>query len=289
MDEIKVASISMNSSDNKEENIKTAQNFIQQAVNMGAQWVVLPEVFSYIGDKTKLFDMAEEETGALNQHLSDLSKNFGIYLFAGTVVERPSYKDLLQNPSLAESINGVRKVFNTMYVFNPQGQIIAKYRKIHLFDLYGESGEIVFSESSRFLAGDRIVKVEVEGWTVGLVICFDIRFSEMFLALAKDKPVDAFIVPAAFTYKTGKDHWELLLRYRAIEGSSYVIAANQVGKHANGAYSYGHSMIIDPWGIKLCDTNDQVGIGIGSINKQRLYKIRSRIPIKEKKRMDIYG
>jgi predicted amidohydrolase len=276
-----LASITMNTRSNKQENLATAEHLIRDAKAKGADWVLLPEIFAYFGDYATLHGAAEEENGPLNQKLSALAKELGIVLFAGSVGERS------KEPALNDK--NQRRVYNTNYVFDREGKTIAKYRKTHLFNLRDASGKKLYCESDGFIPGNEAPKsFVVDGYRVGMAICYDLRFPSLFQRLAKDAPLDVLVIPSAFTRKTGEAHWELLLRARAVELQCFVFAANQTGEHAPGKESFGHSMVIDPWGTKLADTGPNVGIAIAKISKDRLAEVRAQLPALKNQRPELY-
>ena len=281
MQDKNLAAITMSSSADKKANIEKAFALVRQAAVAGAEWVQLPEVFPYIGDYEMNFEMGEEEGGQLHQNLSSLAKELGICLFAGTVGERAK--------SLApKSRHSYERVYNTMYVFNRDGSQVAKYRKTHLFNLHNEQGDPLYCEGDGFIPGDELCSFDLEGVRVGLAICYDLRFPAMFEKLAAENPLDLLVVPAAFTQKTGAAHWEVLLRARAIEQQSYVWAANQTGTHGVGKVSYGHSMLVDPWGGTVAQTTGEEGIAQGNIATKFLTDVRGRLPALSNRRFELY-
>ncbi len=278
MESLKIAAITMCSTSSKENNIKAATEWIRKAAQSGAQWVMLPEVFAWQGSYAQIHDHAEDESGGLNAQLAQLAAELQIILIAGTVGERPT-REMLNR-------EGHRRVFNTCYVFGRDGKMIGKYRKAHLFQLNG--GEVKYCEPEGFVAGDESVCIDIDGWRCGLAICYDLRFPSFFQSLNSEGPIDMILIPSAFTKKTGEAHWELLLKARAVEMQSYVLAANQTGEHAPGKESYGHSMIIDPWGIKLADTGSDQGFATATVTKARLKEIRASLPCLDNRRPELY-
>lgn len=277
MDEIIAATICMNSQNNKEQNVAKACALVRQAKDRGAQWVVLPEMFAFFGPYDQHVEAADWEDGPLPQKLAALAKELNIVLFAGSIGER------------AASSAKENRVYNTTYVFGRDGTRLAKYQKTHLFNLRAADGRKLYCEEDGFLFGDKIQTVHIDGWHVGLTICYDIRFPELFLAMAAKGPLDAVICPAAFTLKTGMDHWELLLRSRAVEHQCFVLASNQYGSHGPDKESYGHSMIIDPWGNKMADTGAREDIAFVRISKAHLQEVRGRLPARANRRPEIYS
>jgi len=262
--ELKVASIQMVSTPVLKENMETAATLIKAAAEDGANLVVLPEYFCLMGlkDKDKVHAREAFGSGPIQAELGGIAKRNGIYLVAGTI------------PLEAKDPN---KVLNTMLAFNPDGQRIGRYDKIHLFGFQTSTER--YQESETIEAGDEpgVLKISVNGqdWTFGLSICYDLRFPELYRALGQ---VDCHIIPAAFTYTTGKDHWEILLRARAIENQCYVLASAQGGKHQNQRRTWGHSMLIDPWGSILADLPEGEGFISGVLSKDKLNEVRSQLP-----------
>jgi nitrilase len=262
--ELKVASIQMVSTPVIKENMETAGMLIKAAAEDGANLVVLPEYFCLMGlkDSDKVHAREVFGSGPIQEQLAAIAKRNEIYLVAGTI------------PLEAQDPN---KVLNTMLAYNPEGQRIGRYDKIHLFGFQTSTER--YQESETIEAGNEpeILKISVNGqdWTFGLSICYDLRFPELYRALGQ---VDCHIIPAAFTYTTGKDHWEILLRARAIENQCYVLASAQGGKHQNQRSTWGHSMLIDPWGSILADLPAGEGFISGVLSKEKLNEVRSKLP-----------
>lgn len=261
---LKVASIQMVSTPNLQENLSTASRLIAAAAADGAQLAVLPEYFCLMGLKDTDKVTAREciGSGPIQEQLSQIAMQNKLHLVAGTI------------PLEAKDSN---KVLNTTLVFDPTGQQIARYDKIHLFGFQTETER--YQESETIEAGNKpgILKISVDGddWTFGLSICYDLRFPELYRTLGT---VDCHIIPAAFTYTTGKDHWEILLRARAIENQSYVLASAQGGKHQNQRRTWGNSMLIDPWGEVLTNLPEGEGFISGVLCKDKLNEVRSKLP-----------
>lgn len=272
-----VAAISMTSTANFSENMDKAEELVHQAVRLGAKWVQLPENFSFIGPYDQLAINAIDEGDKAFFRLSEWAKTLKIWLFSGSVAET------------ADGIKKVgQKVFNTARVFDPLGNLRASYRKVHLFNLKDSLGNAIYCESDGMLQGDKFISLEVDGLNVGVGICYDLRFPEQFLCLGRKKPLDLIALPSAFTMQTGMDHWELLLRARAVENQCYVYAANQVGTHGPGKTSYGHSMVVDPWGIKIADSGPGEGIALGILDRELILASRNKLPALSNKRLDLY-
>ncbi|RZA14630.1 MAG: carbon-nitrogen hydrolase family protein, partial [Proteobacteria bacterium] len=172
--------------------------------------------------------------------------------------------------------------------FGRDGSVIAKYRKTHPFNLMDSEGKPLYCESDGFLSGDKLQTLEVDGYQVACSICYDLRFPGMYERLSRTKAVDVFLLPSAFTTQTGMDHWEVLIRARAIEQQAYVYASNQVGESAPGKSNYGHSMIVDPWGYVIANTGGTPGIAMAEISRERIDHIRTRLPALKNRRPEIY-
>lgn len=284
-EEFKVAVVSLTATHDRPKNIENAVALVTAAAREGAQWVQLPEMWAFMGPYPKLYEMAEPQEGPLNDQLAALAKKLNIVLFAGSVGERP--KD--GESAGGDGPDGYRKIFNTSYIFNRSGEVIAKYRKVHLFNLLGENGQQTHKESDGFLPGGVITTLVIDGLKVGMSICYDLRFGEFYSTMEKKfGPVDVIVAPSAFTKPTGLAHWELLLRARAVEFQSYVYAANQVGCHSEGKESYGHGMVVDPWGVVLADTGDVSGIALASIGPDKIRAVRTRLPALANRRVELY-
>jgi len=261
---LKIAAIQMVSSASLQENLATADRLIKAAVQDGAQLAVLPEYFCIMGlkDTDKVRVREKLGSGPIQEKLAAIPKDNGIYLTAGTI------------PLEAKDPN---KVLNTTLVFSPDGQRIGRYDKIHLFGFQTNTER--YQESETIEAGNQpgIIKLNINGneWTFGLSICYDLRFPELYRALGQ---VDCHIVPAAFTYTTGKDHWEILLRARAIENQCYVLASAQGGVHQNQRRTWGNTMLINPWGDILANLPEGEGFISGVLSKDKLNEVRSKLP-----------
>lgn len=242
---MKIALIQISANEDKAKNIAKAVSFVKNAVGKKSQCIALPEVFSFRGDlrnRDTLKAIAEHVEGETVSVFKELAKVNRAWIILGSIIEKAADN----------------KFYNTCIVINSQGKIAAKYRKIHLFD--ARLGDKIIRESACFKAGNKTQVVGIEGFRTGLSICYDLRFSNIYQAYKKAK-VDAIVVPACFTKKTGQAHWEVLLRARAIENLAYVIAPNQVGPDYRGVESFGHSMIVDPWGRILAQ---------GSLDKEEI-------------------
>src|SRR5699024_6236993 len=261
MDVIKAAAIQMDSQNDKEKNLEVAETLIRDAKNEGADLVTLPEYFNFIGEEDEEEANAENiEDGKTVRFLSELAKELNIWVQGGSILELTDEKN---------------KYYNTTLMFNPKGEVVGKYRKIHLFDADVNDGPS-FLESNTKKSGKEIVTVDALNTKIGMSICFDIRFPELYRLLAL-RGAEIFLVSAEFTLYTGKDHWEPLLRARAIENQGYVIAPGQIGNKP-GFQSYGKSMIIDPWGNVVATSPDNVGVIVANLDMNYLRRIRKELP-----------
>ncbi|HWO41222.1 MAG TPA: carbon-nitrogen hydrolase family protein [Candidatus Eisenbacteria bacterium] len=257
----RVAAIQMLASNDKGANIDEASRWIRKAAAGGAQFVALPEVFNWRGAKTTERESAEMIPGPTSEALATLARELRIYLLGGSILE---------------AIPGSNKAYNTSLLFDPQGSLIGRYRKIHLFDVELANG-ISAKESDTRAPGGDVVVAQTEMCAIGLTICYDLRFPELYRALAQ-QGAQMVSVPSAFTAYTGKAHWEILLRARAIENQLYVIAPDQFGRNPHSFETHGHSMIIDPWGNVLSELADGPGVISAEIDLERLASVRAELP-----------
>jgi len=255
------AAVQMLATDDKKANLKEAEHWIRQAAAIGARLVVLPEVFIWRGNKKLEREFAEPIPGPTATAVAALARDLRIYLLAGSILE---------------AISGSNRAYNTSLFFDPSGALLASYRKIHLFDVDLASG-VSLRESDTRAHGLDVVVVPIELGKMGLSVCYDLRFPELYRGLA-DQGAELIFVPSAFTAFTGQAHWEALLRARAIENQVYVIAADQFGKNANGFECHGHSMIIDPWGTILAELPVGPGLITAEIDLDFLAKVRAELP-----------
>jgi len=256
-----VALVQMNSGDVVERNVTDALAGIDQAAVAGARLVVLPEVWTYLGPDDGIRNAAHMIPGPLTDQLAARARQHGIYLHIGSIHER---------------VEGEPRLYNTSVVYGPQGDEVARYRKIHLFDIDLDQGAS-YRESATIAPGDEIVTFDLDGTTVGLAICYDLRFPELFRILAL-RGAEVIVLPAAFTMATGKDHWEPLLRARAIENSLYMVAPGQVGQHPPGLWCHGRSMVVDPWGVVTAQATDVPTVLTAQLDLDRVRQVRQQVP-----------
>ena len=257
---MKVAAIQMVSRAQTAENLAIAERLLREAKSDGAELIVLPEYWPIMGlrDRDKV-DCAESfGCGPLQSFLQQMAAELGVILVGGTI-------------PLVSNVDG--KIFNACLVYGPDGQLITRYDKIHLFGF--QNGEEAYQESNTITPGEDIGAFDLPIGKVGLGICYDLRFPELFRSMGK---CSLIILPAAFTHVTGQAHWEVLLRARAIENQCYVLASAQGGLHENGRRTWGHSMLIDPWGKVLSCLEEGEGLCLGNLDVDTMQKIRTNLP-----------
>lgn len=262
---MRVAAIQMASGSIISGNLREAEKLIIQAVNDGAEMVVLPENFGMIGAKQEdVLNFCEDPgEGPIQDFLAEKARQNNIMIAGGTI------------PLKSDDNQRYR---NVLPVYDRNGECISRYQKIHLFDVTMPEGDESYRESAVIEPGDKVVVVESGGIKLGLAICYDLRFPEIFRLLV-DKGAEVIVLPSAFTSTTGKAHWHPLLQARAIENQCYIIAPAQGGFHVNGRETYGHSLIIDPWGKIQDEVTSSAGYAIADLNLQQQHHIRERFPV----------
>ena len=268
---MKVACVQLNSRADVAANVAAATALVEEAAAAGAHLVALPETWTYKGRRSGLAAAAEPPDGPSNAALAALAARHRIYVLAGSLYEPSGRQD---------------HYFNTSVLFGPDGRPLATYRKIHLFDAV--SGTTAYRESGHLVPGSQAVLAQVDGVGVGLSICYDLRFPELYRTLAL-RGARLMLVPSAFTAHTGEAHWEVLLRARAIENACFVIAPDQVGTHLPGRSCWGHSMIVDPWGTVLAVAEDGPGLCIADLDLAAVDRVRAQIPALEHRVPEAYG
>ena len=258
----RIAALQMVSSPDVAENLATAERLLAEAAAAGARLAVLPEYFCLMGRRdTDKLDVAESPgDGPIQRALSDAARRHGLWVVGGTLPMRTD--DPL-------------RVHNACTVWSPDGTLAARYDKVHLFSF--EQGAERYDEGRVLRAGDGPVALQAGPLRVGLSVCYDLRFPELYRALMRPS-CDLLSVPSAFTVPTGQAHWHLLLRARAVENQCYVIAAAQGGLHATGRRTYGHSLIVDPWGEVLAELPEGEGVVLADIDTERMQDVRRRLP-----------
>jgi predicted amidohydrolase len=256
------AAVQMTSLPDLAQNLVQAEELIDLAVNRGAELVCLPENFAFMGEEPDKLAQAQAIADSSRKFLHTMAQKYQVTILGGGF---PVPTD-----------NG--KVYNVALLVGPNGQELARYEKVHLFDVDLPDGN-TYRESNTVKSGQDLPKVyhSPELGHLGLSVCYDVRFPELYRHLSK-QGAEVLFVPAAFTAYTGKDHWQVLIKARAIENTCYVIAPAQTGCHYGRRHTHGHAMIVDPWGVVLADAGDRPGVAIGEINPDRLRQIRQQMP-----------
>jgi predicted amidohydrolase len=268
-DQTVVAAVQLSSQADVAQNLERVATLVAEAAGRGAKLVLLPENFAFLGgtedDRRAIAEAIP--SGPIGARLAEIARANGVWLLGGGMAERSSDPD---------------RPYNTCAVFDPEGRLAARYRKIHLFDV--DLAERPYRESSASSAGAEPVTISAAGIGVGLSICYDLRFPELYRALTA-AGAELLVVPAAFTVTTGKDHWHVLLRARAIEAQAYVIAAAQWGKHPGGRVTFGKSCIVDPWGEVVAQASEGEGVITAAFDRDYLHRVRSSLPSLKHRRL----
>jgi predicted amidohydrolase len=268
---VRAAAIQLNATDDTDRNLERADRLVRDAAGLGAELIVLPETWTVLGTREQMQAGAQTLNGPAIAWARATAAELGVDLVAG---------------SLFESVPGRDKGANTSVHVGPDGKIRSVYRKIHLFDVKVEGA--VYGEASTYDAGDEIVVSPLAGGTrVGLTVCFDLRFPELYRILAL-RGAEILTVPSAFTLPTTRDHWEVLVRARAIENQCFVVAPNQIGEHPGGLRSGGRSLIVDPWGLVLAGAPDTETAIVADLDLGQLQRVRERMPTLARRRPDAY-
>jgi deaminated glutathione amidase len=257
----RIAAVQMASGADKAKNLATAEALVREAALRGAALVGLPENVAWMGPESERAGAAEPLDGPTLVRFSALARALGIHLLAGSVLETGG--------------EGGR-LYNTSVLFGPTGERLAVYRKIHLFDVEVGDGQ-TYRESAAVAPGKDVVCVETPLGPIGLSVCYDVRFPELYRALSAKGAV-LLTVPSAFTLMTGKDHWEVLLRARAIENQAYVLAPAQGGRHPGDRLTYGHACVVDPWGLVVACASEGEGLAVADMDASLLERVRARLP-----------
>jgi predicted amidohydrolase len=258
---MRVAVCQLNAGSDRRANLTVAADLLARAAAAGADLALLPEYVDYLGPAAGQ-PAGESTDGEFARFFAECARRLGMWVIAG------SFHEIGPDPT---------RTYNTSLVFNREGGLAGSYRKIHLYDVE-IPGRVSYRESRDVACGDTPVVVDVEGLRVGLSICYDLRFPELYRRLAVDGGAHLLVVPAAFMLHTGRDHWEVLLRARAIENQCFVAAAGQIGDHEPARTCYGRSMVIDPWGTVLAQAPDTVGVTVADLDLDRLHTIRAELP-----------
>ncbi len=266
------AAVQMAAGPDTEANLARVEARVAEAAAAGARLIALPELCCWRGPGRDYAAHAEAIPGPLSERLGGLAARHRIHLVAGSILERSAIAGLCHNTAL---------------LFGPGGTLLARYRKLHLFDVAIDGGPTA-RESSLIAPGDEVVVVETELGRIGLAICYDLRFPELFRAMAT-RGVEVIVLPAAFTRHTGRRHWQILLRARAIENQAYLVAPGLIGPMENGIPTYGHSMVIGPWGEVIARLTTGEGVAMATLDRARLREIRSQLPALTHRRTDLFG
>jgi predicted amidohydrolase len=268
---MRAAAVQLNSTDQYERNLEVAERLVRGAAADGANLVVLPEKWTVLGPPEAIRAAAEPIDGPALSAAAVWARDLGIFLVAGSV---------------PEAVPDQEKLANTSVMFGPDGERLAVYRKIHMFDV--EVGDVSYRESEIEQAGDQIAVGDANGTKIGLTICYDLRFPELYRILSL-RGARVITVPSAFTERTGRDHWEVLIRARAIEDQVFIVAAGQIGSAPPHYRSYGRSMIVDPWGVVLAQAADTEGFVSADLDFTAQDDVRERLPSLRHRRPEAYG
>lgn len=267
---MRVALVQTTSTDDLAANLAAATGLVEEAAERGASLIALPENFAFLRREGGPIPCAQGMDGEIVGCLRGLARRLRVRILGGT---------------FPEAVPGEQRVFNTSVLLSPAGEIEAVYRKIHLFDVdLGASGGGVYRESAVIAPGSEVVVAKTPEAVIGLSICYDLRFPELYRALAA-RGAQILTVPSAFTRETGKDHWEVLLRARAIENQAFVLAPAQCGRHSENRSSHGRSLIVDPWGLVLAQGGDRPGVVLAECDLGELARIRASLPALEHRRL----
>lgn len=269
---LRTAVIQLNTRDQLSENMASVEQSLERAGALGAQFVALPEFWTYLGAYKGFEEVAQTLSGPAITLLQEQARKHKMIVHGGSIVEK--------HPYLAG------KFHNTSVLIDANGQIVAQYRKIHLFDVALANGEKHY-ESERIIPGNQIVTARINGITFGLSICYDLRFPELYRSLALHD-AQVLLVPAGFTLHTGRDHWEVLLRARAIENLCYVVAPAQVGSYPPNRHCFGRSMVVDPWGLVLVQAQDRPTVILTEIDLDSIERVRTQIPCLQHRQPQVY-
>jgi predicted amidohydrolase len=268
----KVAAVQMTSTEEVDRNVDRAEVLVRRAAGDGAALVALPENFAYLRSEGSEIRFRTDVDGEIVERFGEIAAEFGCHLLLGSIPER---------------IRGSRRIHNTSVLLGPDGSVLAVYRKIHLFDVR-IPGKVDFSESKTVSGGDRLVVADTAIGRLGLSICYDLRFPELYRRLALDG-ADVLLVPSAFTAYTGRFHWMPLLRARAIENLCWVIAPAQVGRHSDTRTSWGEAAVIDPWGEVVAKLDRGQGWIEADVDLERVREVRSGLPCLDHARPELLG
>jgi len=267
---VRIALVQMNSQDDKAANLERAEALVAQAAAWGPDLVVLPELWTYVGPRKRHAEVAEPIPGETSELLGRWTSRYRFWMVAG---------------SYLEAVEGSERMFNTSLAVSPDGDIVARYRKLHLFDVEVDGKS--YQESATMSAGAEAVVADLGRARVGLSICYDLRFPELYRRLA-DRGARLVTVPAQFQMDTGRDHWEVLLRARAIENQVWVLAAAQCGTHPPALASYGNAMAVDPWGTVRARAGYREGVVVADVDFVEQERLRESFPVLQHRRRDLF-
>ncbi len=268
--DITVAAVQMTANEDKERNIEVAVGIVDKAIEKGAELIVLPEMFHCYGDSKIMVDEAEPVPGHTTDVLAKKAREHGVYIICGIYEKTED-----------------QKAYNTSVAIGPDGNIIGTYSKTHLFDI-DVPGSITYLESDSVSQGRKITNVDIKDFKCGIAVCYDLRFPELFRIMALEG-ASVVVVCSAFTHATGKAHWDALVKARAIENQTFLIAANQIGKHPNNITSHGNSIILDPWGRELARAKEEDDLIMAKLDFDLLKKVREDMPLFKQRRTDLYS
>jgi predicted amidohydrolase len=263
-----IAAAQMTSAADKAANLEAATRLVRRAAGLGARLVGLPENFSWMGPEPERASAAESLEGPTLARMASLARELSVTLLAGSVLETGAPGG---------------RLYNTSVLFGPTGERLAVYRKMHLFDVEVGDGA-TYRESAAVAPGTEVVSAETEAGRLGLSVCYDLRFPELYRELAR-QGATLLAVPAAFTLMTGKDHWEVLLRARAIENQAYVLAPAQQGRHSESRMTWGHAMVVDPWGLVTARASEGEGLALAPVDPALTARIRRNLPCLDHRRL----
>jgi len=280
-----VAAVQLQSTSDEARNLDTAEALIDRAASYGARLAATPENTNFLGPHEDKVRGAQPLDGAVCTRFAEMARRHSMYVLLGSFNERNEAQAGAAAAAGGAAPAKVGRCNNTSVLFGPDGSRLAVYRKIHLFDV-DVSEEVRFKESATIAPGSEVVTAPTDVGTLGLTVCYDLRFAELYAALVK-RGAQVLTVPSAFTLMTGKDHWYALLRARAIETQCYVIAPAQSGKHDDRGlrHSYGHSLVIDPWGQVIATASDGPGLALAEIDLERVARVRRQIPVADHRRL----
>jgi deaminated glutathione amidase len=268
---MKVAVVQMNSGEDKAQNLSTAERLLVEAAERGAELAVLPELFTYLGRRRGHREVADAVPGTTSELLTRIARQRHLPIVGG---------------SFLETAPGHERLFNTCLAIDADGSIVARYRKLHLFDVDVDGHR--YRESDTMSPGEDVVLTKLGDVAIGLTICYDLRFPELYRRLGAGG-ARIITAPSAFTFETGKDHWDLLVRTRAVENQVFVLAAAQVGSHPPGLACYGNAMIVDPWGTVLARAPEGEGVVVADLDFAHQDRVRASLPALNHRRTEILG